>query len=233
MKRLFSILLAALVLALAVPALADAPQVTVTGSAQISAPADHAVVRLGVMTRADTPSQAQQENSLRTDAVIQALTEVCGLSADQIATSNFSIYTMSEWVSETSAERQYYQVSHDLTVTVKDIDRAGAVIDAAVAAGANIVNNVSFESASMKEAYDQALVQAIADAKRKAEIIAEACGMSLGDVVTVSTVGSGDFYYTNTFRLAATEEAAAGADTKLVPGTQSASATVTVTWSLK
>ena len=227
-------ILVMMLLCLGVTALADDTTVTVSGTAQVNAPTDRAVVHLGIRTRAETPSEAQQENSLRTDAVMKALTEDMGIAADKIATSEFSIYTYSEWVKDGTEEKILYQVMHGFSVTVEDIDKAGPVIDACVAAGANIVNYVSFESGSMKEAYDQALREAIADAKRKAELIAEAAGLKLGKLRSVTTVGGGGDIYNNSFRYEAEEDAAVGAmETKLAPGTQSTSATVTATWEME
>ena len=234
MKNVMRILALAAVLALCLAnaALADGATVTVNGSAQVNAPTDHAVIRLGITTRAETPSQAQTENNERAEAVMKALTEVCDIAEDKIATSYFSIYTMTDWNSVTGAEKTTYQAMHSLSVTVDDIDQAGAVIDACVAAGANNIENVSFESSTLKEAYDQALTEAVADAKRKAELLAAASGMKLGGIVSITTVGAGSDIYNNTFRFekAAAEEASG--DTKLAPGTQSTGATVTVTWEL-
>ena len=77
MKNLLRILALAAVLALclATAALADGATVTVNGSAQVNAPTDHAVIRLGITTRAETPSQAQAENNERAEEVMKALTE--------------------------------------------------------------------------------------------------------------------------------------------------------------
>ncbi len=224
----------ALILSLCLSAAAaEAGKVTVSGSAEVSAVTDHAIIHLGVRTRADTPSEAQADNNLRTDAVMKALTDTCGIAKEKIATSEFSIYTLSEWVEETGKERQYYQVMHEISVTVDQIDRTGAVIDACVTAGANIVNYVTFASSNMQEAYDQALQAAVADAQRKAELIAAAAGMKLGAIETITTLGGGSDVYNNTFSLARGEEAPEAADTKLAPGMQRTSATVTITWTLE
>ena len=233
MKKMSALVLAVvLMLCVCTAAFAEEAAVTVTGSASVHAPTDHAVIQLGVRTRADTPSDAQAENNRLTDSVMKALTDVCGIASDKIATSAFSIYTVEEWVSSSEQEKITYQVMHTLSVTVDDIDKAGAVIDACVAAGANIVNSVSFESSSMQAAYDQALQEAIADAKHKAELIATAVGMKLGDIGTVSIGGSGNDFYNNSFRFTAEEAADGAVATKLAPGTQATSATVSVTWKL-
>ena len=233
MKTVVRILaLAALMaLCLSIPALADAPTVTVNGSAQVSVATDHAIIHLGVRTKSETPTEAQAENKQRTEAVMKALIGECGIAEDKIATSSFSIYTQSEWVEGTGEEKQYYQVTHQLSVTVSDIDKAGAVIDTAVEAGANIIDYVSFESSSMKEAYEKALREAVADAKHKAELIAEASGMKLGDLVSITTTSGGGEFYNNSFRMKEEAADAAGA-TKLAPGTQNTTAGVTAVWEL-
>ncbi len=220
-----------LVLCLANAAMADDATVTVNGSAQVSVATDHAIIHLGVRTRAENPSEAQKENKQRTESVMQTLTGECGIPEDKIATSSYSIYTMSEWEDSSGKEKLYYQVMHQLSVTVADIDKAGAVIDACVEAGANNIDYVSFESSNMKEAYDKALSEAIADAQRKAELIAGTSGMKLGSLKSVTTSGSGDVY-NNTFRMTEAAEDAAMGKTKLAPGMQNTSAYVTVTWEM-
>ena len=230
MRKLIAITLL-LALCMSAAALSEDATVTVSGSAQVSVATDHAIIHLGVRTRAETPSEAQKENKQRTDSVMKALTEECGIPEDKIATSSYSIYTMSEWEDIFGREKLYYQVMHQLSVTVADIDKAGAVIDICVEAGANNIDYVSFESSNMKEAYDKALKEAIADAKRKAELIADTTGMQLGDLKSVTTNGSGDVY-DNTFRMAEASEDAALGETKLAPGMQNTSAYVTVTWTM-
>ena len=150
MKKICSLLIIAALLLMCSAALADAPLVSVSGSAQVSVATDHAVIHLGVRTKAETPTEAQAENKLRTAAVMKALTEDCGIPEVKIATSGFNIYTMSEWIDGTSTEKQFYQVQHQLSVTVADIDKAGYVIDRCVEAGANAIDYVSFEASGMK-----------------------------------------------------------------------------------
>lgn len=234
MKTIMRILVLSAVLALCLNAcaLADGPVVTVSGSAQVAVATDYANIHLGVRTRANTPSEALEENKVYTDSVMKTLTGQCGIPEDKIATSSFNIYTMSEWSDETGSEMQYYQMYHQLSVTVDNIDETGAVIDACVAAGANFVDYVSFESSGLKEAYDKALQEAFADAKRKAELIAETAGMKLGKIVSINASNIAGEFYDNTFRLSVEEDAGAGA-TKLSPGTQNTSAGVTVVWELE
>ncbi len=213
-------------------ALAETPTVTVSGSAQVAVNTDHAVIHMAIRTKADAPTDAQTENKQLTDAVMKALIEKCGIPLDRIATSGFSIYTLTEYVGLSNQEKMYYQVMHELSVTVADIDQTGEVIDTAVEAGANIINYVSFESSGMKEAYDKALQEAFADAKRKAELIAETAGMKLGNIVSISTANGGGEFYNNTFRMSLDEGPAEGAATKLAPGTQNTTAGVTAVWEM-
>ena len=232
MKKICSLLIIAALLLMCSAALADAPLVSVSGSAQVSVATDHAVIHLGVRTKAETPTEAQAENKLRTAAVMKALTEDCGIPEDKIATSGFNIYTMSEWIDGTSTEKQFYQVQHQLSVTVADIDKAGYVIDRCVEAGANAIDYVSFEASDMKAAYDKALREAVVDARRKAELIAEAAGMKLGNLVSISTEDGGGEFYSNSFRMKAPAAEEAMGDTKLAPGTQNTSASVSATWEM-
>jgi uncharacterized protein YggE len=113
-------------------------------------------------------------------------------------------------------------------VRLDDLDRAGPLVDAAVGAGATSVYGPSLERSDADELRGEALADAVADARTKAEALARAAGGSLGDVLSV-TEGGGSAppipYYGR--------EALATADMKIEPGTQEIQASVTVTFELR
>ena len=105
---------------------------------------------------------------------------------------------------------------------------AGALIDAAVAAGANTVYGPSLSRSDADTLYDQALEQAVADAKDRAALLARAAGRELGDVTAIIESGAAEMPV-----YAAKREAAADASTPVVSGAQETTASVSVTYELR
>lgn len=192
MKRICIILLA---LALMLPNLAlaegDKPTVTVTGSATVSVPADYAVVSLAVETCEKAVADALTGNAQRISQVLAAL-EQAGIPAADIVTDRFYIYTQydySAYSEDGSALIRGYQVSNALSVTVRDLAQVGSVIDTAIGAGANACSGIAFYSNASAQANDDALLAAVAEARRKAALVAAACGKTLGDMLSLTEEG--------------------------------------------
>ncbi len=161
---------------------------TVTGEAQVIVPADYAELTLGVSTLTESVTEANATNSATLDAVIQALHDI-GISAEDIVTENFSISPVYDYQYGKLGESQTvtgYQVENRLHVTIRDVNQVGAVLDAGVAAGANEAFGINFLSSQSADAANQALQAAVAEGRRKAELLAQACGQSLGDLVSVT-----------------------------------------------
>ena len=121
---------------------------------------------------------------------------------------------------------QNYTASNMVTVTVRKLDTTGAVLDAAVKDGANTLNGLSFALADQRPAQDKARWAAVSDAKAKASLLAEAAGVKLGRIVSISEGGAPQGPVPM-FRMAA--------DSAAVPvsgGTLDISASVTMVWTL-
>ena len=122
------------------------------------------------------------------------------------------------------------------TITVSDIpiDQAGTLISSSVEAGINSISQVTYLSSKYDETYQQALKNAIASAKVKAEAIAEAGGCTLGPVVHVEEYNDNQIARYSTYKNAATEDMAAGAASMSVePGQLSVEARVTVEFEIQ
>lgn len=192
--------------------------VTVTGSASVTSVPNRAVLSLGVDSRADTARAAISANAKEMRRVIEAVRAAGGRD---VSTQSVSL---SPVLGENSAVTGY-AAANVVTATV-DVGRAGAVIDAAVEAGANQVWGPSLSSTDQTKLYLQALQAAVADAREKALTLAAASGRSLGKVTTVAESGS----FTP---VQLTEKAAApDAGTPVVADAQETTATVTVTFAL-
>jgi uncharacterized protein YggE len=167
---------------------------SISGSGVVYVKADKAVVVLGVYTEDKLASTAIDENAALMTSVIKAL-KAMGYSDDDIQTTSYSVYPNYNWEVRMIIG---YQVTNMIQVKVTDLDKVGAVIDAATGAGANRVDSVSFgikdeTSAKMKlDAYKKA----IADVKAKSDVITSGLGISIKGVQSVSESSySSPIYY--------------------------------------
>lgn len=173
---------------LALPALAQdvQRQITVTGEGSISAAPDLAWVNVGVSHRADTAAEAVGLMSAGMAAVMAKLTEE-GVAAADIQTGQLSLYPNYDDRSYDSAPQVTgYTATIAVDVRVRDLDRVGAILDAVVADGANTFGGIRFDLADSSAAFADARRDAVADGRAKAELYAEAAGVTLGDLVTLS-----------------------------------------------
>ena len=125
-------------------------------------------------------------------------------------------------------------VSNQITVTVDNIDIVGNVIDTAINAGANSVNSVEFSLKDPQSYKDKVLVQAINDAKRKADIIAKTLGKNVVNVVSVNSNNS--YIEARTFNsmmyAKAADSAAVGASSPIQAGDISVKANVSIVFEI-
>jgi uncharacterized protein YggE len=183
--------------AVAVPAAPQASRyITVVGVGRVNLTPDIARIDVGAEVRADTVSAAKAEVDRQMAAISAALQEM-GITEKDIQTSHYSIYYEREPYGpvvreEASQESQgWYRVSSMLNVTVRDIDRAGDVLDAVVEAGANQVYGVTFTVSDDQKWESEARQKAMADARARAEELASLANVELGEVLSVSEVVGG------------------------------------------
>ncbi len=228
------ILILALALLVAMPTLAmadDDRTITVTGKATLTVSADTAVIALSVETVKTTVSEATQENAATMEKVLQALRDL-GLQDKDIITENYYVMTMYDYEGATPSIRGY-SVTNSLSVTVRDLKMVGQVIDTAFAAGVNSCGGVSFRASNANEYNDEVLKAAIAEGRRKAALVAEASGVSLGKVLSV-TEAFGTYTgaaYTQNTRSAKADEAVMAATAIMADGLD-LSATVTIVFEI-
>jgi uncharacterized protein YggE len=179
-------LAAAPVLAQETPAV-TARQITVTGTAEAQTVPDLATITAGVETRAETAAAALAANSEAMAAVLAAL-DGSGVARRDVQTSQLSISPVYEPYREGSPEAQKvsgYEAANMVTVRVRAIAGLGGTVDAVTKAGANRLYGISFDISDPKPALDTARRQAVADARDKATLFAEAAGVKLGPVVRI------------------------------------------------
>lgn len=160
--------------------------INVSGTCEISVPADVAYIQLGVETQDKDVKTAQEENAESMQNMIDAVMEL-GLAEEDITTSNYSIYPYYNYNDGSrSEEPDYYVVNNTVKLRVKDLDILGEVIDIATQAGANQAYNIYFDAEDTVQSQDDALAKAVEDAMRKAAIIAEAAGLKVEGIKTIT-----------------------------------------------
>src|SRR5215471_13380233 len=162
--------------------------VIVIGEGSVSVTPDYAQIGSGVTTRAKSVKEAMDANSRSMAAVIKALRD-SGVAQSDIQTSRFlvqPVYAPQE--PRTESKLVGYSVSNRVRVKIRQIDQVGEILDRLVTAGATDIGNVEFLVSEPSTALDHAREAAIADARRKAEVYAQAAGIQLGRVEWISEV---------------------------------------------
>jgi hypothetical protein len=211
--------------------------ITVDGEATIYVDPDHASMTLGVVTDGATVSDALHQNSAKVNAVLAAV-KAQGIKQSELQTSTFSIQPHHPRDKDGSIRYDQvsgYEVTNSLTVTVSDLSKVGAIIDAAADAGANTSNNVVFEVSNREALLDKARADAMRNAKRKADIMANAVGAQVGGLITVGNtlVRSTEFESAAMAPPPPPPPPPPGQETSILPGQLSISANVTAVFALK
>jgi uncharacterized protein YggE len=193
--------------------------VVVTGMGSVKAVPDEAELSFGVETRGSTAKAALAANGDAMRKVIAALRDA---GARDLATQYVSVWPISEDGGTISG----YSASNSVSATT-GVERAGDLIDAATAAGANNVSGPVMSQSDADRVYRQALAAAITDARLRAEALAKAADRSLGAITKISEGGEPAVPYYERGAMAA------DAATPIVPGKQETNATVSVTFELR
>lgn len=160
--------------------------VTTVGTGIDTLTPDIAKLTLGETTRGSNAQAALAQSSQTTRAVMHALTAE-GVSASDIKTSEISLWPQYRSSSQGEGIIQGYQVSDNLTVTVRNLANLGTIVDKAVAAGANQINGVAFTSSNLKNVYQKTYGEAMDNARARAQVIAAAMGEHIAGIRSVST----------------------------------------------
>jgi uncharacterized protein YggE len=215
---------------LAAPALAQTAlpaMISVTGEATLSVPPDLAQVDGGVTSEAKTAREASDANNAAMGKVLLAL-KGAGIDEKDFQTSRLSLQPQSA-PNRTSGPPVIvsYRASNRVTIRLRDVTKVAGVIDTLVGAGANDIGGINFMVSQSSKLLDQAREQAIADARRKAEIYAKAAGVTLGAPISISEEGSPAPIQ---FRKMVAPMAAA---TPVAQGEETLGVTVSVSWAIK
>ena len=163
-------------------------KVLVTGDSIVQAQPDTAILTVSVVNQSRSAIEAQQENATRSDAVVRALKSAAGPGAE-VKTSGYSLQPVRVYKENQPPTITGYEARNSVTVTLSDLTKVGAVIDATALAGANDVAGIAFTLRKDRPARDQALAEATKEALSKAQVIATALGGRVVRIVEVQEEG--------------------------------------------
>ena len=196
--------------------------ITVSGTGSTTATPDRAGFSFGTVSQAKTAAAALAASSEAVTRIIAAL-QKAGVAKADLQTSEVSLSPRSD---DKGTAIIGYTASNTVSAVVRKLGDAGAVIDAAVGAGANQVSGPSLLVSDQTSAYHEALKAAVADARAKAQTLAAAVGGTLGKVTAISEGGA------TPIQFASAGAVAKDSGTPIEPGTQRIDATVSVTFAL-
>jgi uncharacterized protein YggE len=202
--------------------------ISVTGEAHISVPPDLAQIDGGVTSEAKTAREASDANNAAMGKVLLAL-KGAGVDEKDYQTSRLSLQPLNSAPKPGAPSIiTGYRASNRVTIRLRDVTKLASVIDTLVGSGANDIGGINFQVSQASKLLDDAREQAIADARRKAEIYAKAAGVTLGAPISISEEGAGQPMFRT--RMAAPM---AAAPAPVAMGEETLSITVGVSWAIK
>jgi len=215
----------------AAPATPPPRTIAMTGEGSVTATPDRANVSAGVQTHARTAGAAMDANRALMNRVYDAIAAL-GIPKDAVETSSFNLepeYPPEDPKNPRPREISGYEVSNSVNVTLVDITKTGAVLDALIEAGANQSAGVGFSVKNPHPLLVAARAAAARDALERARTYAHEVGVELGPVISIRE-GSSAVIGTGVENMIVTAERA---PTRISAGEQSVDAQVTVVWALK
>ena len=202
----------------------------VVATGEVNRVPDLAIINAGVVTRGASATQAIGQNAERMKRVVAALRRA-GVAERDIQTSSINLNPEYRYGENQPPVLTGYQASNQVTVRFRDIGESGRILDALVAEGANQINGPTLTIDRPDAALDQARVDALAKARARAQLYAQATGKRVGRIVAISE--SGDGFPHPPRPMAMMAEARGAADTQIIPGEQTLSVTLSVSFELE
>jgi uncharacterized protein YggE len=166
---------------------AGTTEITVSGTGSVALTPDIATVSASVETNADNAARAVSDNNVRYDRVVAAL-ERAGIARSDITLSYYTVNYSPKPQTPSPGDRYGYTVRRQFDVKVREIGKAGTVVDACTSAGATGIDNVSFGTADPNAGRAEAIRRAVADARTTADALAAAAGLH---VTGIESIGQG------------------------------------------
>ncbi|MFC0634504.1 SIMPL domain-containing protein [Brevundimonas balnearis] len=164
------------------------PSLNLSAFGEVKAAPDMATLTFGVVTEAQTAAEAMRLNAERMTEVVAALRRA-GVAERDIQTTGLNLSPQYDYIQNESPRLRGYQASNRVTVNVRELDRTGQVADAVVAAGVNQIDGISFGLQDPSAAENQARRLAVQALRAKAELYAQALGVPLGPIKSLTEAG--------------------------------------------
>jgi uncharacterized protein YggE len=204
------------------------PSITVTGEATIAAEPDQAQIDIGVTTQARTAPEASRENAERINRVLAEVRKILA-KGDEVKTSGYALNPQYRYPQGGKPEIVGYIANNIVRIKTNKLDDVGKLIDAAMSAGANNINRLVFTLKDEEAARLDALRQASAKAKTKAEAIASSLGLKIARIASVTESERTFQPIHRQAPMARAEALTAQAPTPVEPGTVEVRSTVSLT----
>jgi len=212
---------------------AQAHSLTVTGNGTVSVTPDIAYINIGVHTENSDLSTSVNQNNTQTQSVIDSL-KSAGVAAEDIQTSNFSIYTNAQGFDKLTGqpiEGKVYAVDNTVYVTVRDLSKLSSLLGSGISSGANNINGITFDVVDKTKALTEARQKAMADAASVAAELSKTAGLTLGSIENINYTASSPIPYYGMGGGGAAP--ASTSNVPMQPGMTQISVSVDVTYGLK
>jgi uncharacterized protein YggE len=174
--------------------------ITVVGEGKVKTKPDIAQINIGIEILGDTVQEASDQAADAMDAVLAILTAQ-GVEQKDIQTSGYNVWVERPYGPEGPTGDTLYHVNNTVSVTIRDLDSVGTILDATIEAGANSIYGVTFNVADPSPLMSEGREKAVTDARSKAEELAELNNVAVGEVISISEViGGAPGYYAGGFR---------------------------------
>lgn len=201
--------------------------ITVSAQGTVTTMPDVAYISVGVTTQDTEMQKAQDSNAEVMNTMAEAL-KGAGLTDDDIRTTQYNAYPIYDYSNDTRKIVKY-EVTNQVELTIKDIERVGEYIDIAVNNGANMANSISFGILDEQGEYNEALKLAVEAAKAKADTLAAAGGVKIIGTLQITENTSGGQVYREYGELADT----ASGSTPISTGDLEIDASVTIVYEIE
>lgn len=217
--------------AVAQPIPADGTVLDINAEGTSTRVPDLALIQAGVVTTASTAGEAMQQNAARMAAVLASLRKA-GIAERDLQTSSVNLAPQYRYQDNKPPVITGYQASNQLSVRFRDVAKSGTILDALVAQGANNISGPNLTVSDENGALDEARRDAIAKARARATLYAQAAGLKVDRILMISETGSTPIVQPMPMLMRA-KGMMAEADTAIVPGEQKLTASVSVRFLLK
>ena len=215
-----------------VPILPDATVLDIVAAGEVLRVPDIAMVRAGVVTQAVTAAAALSENATRMERIVAAL-RTAGITPRDIMTANVALAPQYRYGENQPPVITGYQATNTVSVKFRDVAKSGSVLDKLVNAGANQIDGPQMSVDKPDAALDAARADAVRRAKARAMLYAEAAGLRVDRIVSISEAGEDRGTVPRPPVMYARAEMASDAQTTVLPGETAITATVAVRFLLK